>query len=70
MLLMLYAKKDVILLKKSVLINLGLFVTETHNVLSGSDAAVLTEVYHQKALQITTMQERQKLIEELAAKQD
>lgn len=66
-----FSEEDVILLKKiSVLRSLGLSVAEIRRVLSGSDKAALTEICHRKAMQMTALRERQKLIGELAATQD
>lgn len=66
-----FSEEDVRRLKKiSVLRNLGLSVTDIRNVLSDRDIAALNEIYHKRTLQMTVLQEKQKLIGELAAKQD
>lgn len=53
--------------KISVLRNLGLSVADIQGVLSSQDTAALNEISHRKILQITVLQEKQRLIQELAA---
>ena len=56
--------------KTSVLRSLGLSVAEIQGVLSSQGAVVLKEISNRKILQITVLQEKQKLIQELAANHD
>ncbi len=57
--------------KISILRNLGLSVIEIQDVLSGGTAAAaLNEIYRRRTLQMTVLQEKQKLIQELAATHD
>ncbi len=66
-----FSVEDITKLKKiSVLRNLGLSVNDIRNVLSSNTATALDEIYHKKALQMTILQEKQKLIQELAAQHD
>lgn len=67
-----FSEEDVRRLKKiSILRNLGLSVIDIQEVLSGGTAATaLNEIYHKRALQMTVLQEKQKLIQELAATHD
>lgn len=66
-----FTDEDVQRLKKiSVLRNLGLSAAEIRLVLSSTDAAALSEIAEKKKLEITTLQEKQKLIQELADKRD
>lgn len=62
-----FSDEDVLRLKKiSTLRNLGLSVTDIRDVLSSKTAAkVLNEIYHRRNLQMTILQEKQKLIQEL-----
>ena len=64
-----FSDEDVDRLNKiSVLRSLGLSVADIQGVLSSPGAAVLKEISDRKILQITILQEKQKLIQELAAK--
>ena len=66
-----FSDEDVERLKKiSVLRGLGLSVADIQGVLSSQDETPLSEISHRKNLQITVLQEKQKLIQELAAKHD
>lgn len=66
-----FSDEDVLHLKKiAVLRSLGLSVTDIRDVLSSETTAALNEVYHKKALQISFLQEKQELLQELAAKHD
>ena len=66
-----FSDEDVERLKKiSVLRSLGLSVADIQGVLSSQDETPLNEISHRKNLQITVLQEKQKLIQELAAKHD
>lgn len=66
-----FSDEDVARLKKiSVLRSLGLSVADIQGVLSSQDETPLSEISHRKNLQITVLQEKQKLIQELAAKHD
>ena len=67
-----FSEEDICRLKKiSILRNLGLSVTDIQDVLSGETAAsVLNEIYHRRTLQMTVLQEKQKLIQELASTHD
>lgn len=67
-----FSEEDVRRLKKiSILRNLGLSVIDIQDVLSGETAATaLNEIYHRRTLQMTVLQEKQKLIQELAATHD
>ena len=64
-----FSDEDVDRLNKiSVLRSLGLSVADIQGVLSSPGAAVLKEISDRKILQITVLHEKQKLIQELAAK--
>lgn len=66
-----FSDKDIDTLKKvSVLRTLGLSVADIQDVLSNKNGAALNEVYHRKAMQMFLQQEKQELIQELAAKND
>ena len=66
-----FSDEDVDRLNKiSVLRSLGLSVAEIQGVLSSQGAAVLKEISNRKILQITVLQEKQKLIQELATNHD
>ena len=66
-----FSDEDVDRLKKiSVLRSLGLSVADTQGVLSSQGATVLKEISGRKILQIKVLQEKQKLIQELAANHD
>jgi len=66
-----FSNEDILMLKKiSVLRNLGLSVSDIRDVLSGKATITLDKIYHRKTLQIVILQEKQKLIQELAAKHD
>lgn len=67
-----FSEEDIRRLKKiSILRNLGLSVTDIQDVLFGETAAsVLNEIYHRRNLQMTVLQEKQKLIQELASTHD
>lgn len=67
-----FSEEDVRRLKKiSILRNLGLSVIDIQDVLFGETAATaLNEIYHRRTLQMTVLQEKQKLIQELAATHD
>ena len=66
-----FSDEDVDRLNKiSVLRSLGLSVADIQGVLSSQGSAVLKEIYNKKVLQVTVLQEKQKLIQELAAKYD
>ena len=66
-----FSDEDVERLKKiSVLRGLGLSVADIQSVLSSRDVTPLNEISHRKNLQITVLQEKQKLIQELAANHD
>lgn len=66
-----FSSKDILMLKKiSVLRNLGLSVSDIRDVLSSKATMTLDEIYQRKTLQMTILQEKQKLIQELAAKYD
>lgn len=66
-----FSDEDITILKKiSVLRNLGLSVSDIRNVLSGNITMALDEVYHRKTLQMSILQEKQKLIQELASTHD
>jgi len=66
-----FSNEDILMLKKvSVLRNLGLSVSDIRDVLSGKATMTLDEIYHRKTLQMTVLQEKQKLIRELAEKND
>lgn len=58
------------LMKISVLRGLGLSVSDIQGVLSSQDATALYEISRRKILQITVLQEKQKLIQELVANYD
>lgn len=62
-----FSDEDIIILKKiSVLRNLGLSVSDIRNVLSHHTTTALNEIYNRNTLQMTVLQEKQKLIQELA----
>ena len=66
-----FSDEDVDRLNKiSVLRSLGLSVADIQGVLSSQGATVLKEISSRKFLQITVLQEKQKLIQELAANHD
>lgn len=66
-----FSDEDVDRLNKiSVLRSLGLSVADIQGVLSSQGATVLKEISGRKILQITVLQEKQKLIQELAANHD
>ena len=66
-----FSEEDVDRLNKiSVLRSLGLSVADIQGVLSSQGATVLKEISSRKFLQITVLQEKQKLIQELAANHD
>lgn len=67
-----FSEEDIRRLKKiSILRNLGLSVTDIQDVLFGETAAsMLNEIYHRRNLQMTVLQEKQKLIQELASTHD
>ena len=66
-----FSDEDVDRLNKiSVLRSLGLSVADIQGVLSSPGAAVLKEISGRKILQITVLQEKQKLIQELAENHD
>ena len=66
-----FSDEDVERLKKiSVLRGLGLSVADIQGVLSSQDETPLNEISHRKNLQITVLQEKQKLIQELAVNHD
>lgn len=67
-----FSEEDIRRLKKiSILRNLGLSVTDIQDVLFGETAvSVLNEIYHRRNLQMTVLQEKQKLIQELASTHD
>lgn len=67
-----FSEEDMLRLKKiSILRNLGLSVPEIRDVLSSEpDAAALNDIYHRRTLQMAVLQEKQKLIRELAKKRD
>lgn len=66
-----FSDEDVDRLNKiSVLRSLGLSVADIQGVLSSQGSAVLKEISNKKVLQVTVLQEKQKLIQELAAKYD
>ena len=66
-----FSEEDAERLKKiSVLRNLGLSVVEIRNVLSDESGAVMQEIAGRKKLEITALEERQKLIQELVNNQD
>ena len=66
-----FSEKDAERLKKiSILRNLGLSITEIRVVLSDRNAIALNEVAAKKKLEITALEEKQKLIQELVNNQD
>lgn len=66
-----FSDEDVERLKKiSVLRSLGLSVADVQGVLSSQDETPLNEISHRKNLQITVLQEKQKLLQELATNHD
>lgn len=66
-----FSGEDVDRLKKiSVLRSLGLSVADIQGILSSQDLKPLNEISHRKIFQITVLQEKQKLIQELAASHD
>ena len=66
-----FSDEDVDRLKKiSVLRSLGLSVADIQGILSSQGATVLKEISGRKILQIKALQEKQKLIQELAANHD
>lgn len=67
-----FSEEDIRRLKKiSILRNLGLSVTDIQDVLFVETAvSVLNEIYHRRNLQMTVLQEKQKLIQELASTHD
>lgn len=66
-----FSEEDVLILKKiSVLRNLGLSVTDIRAVLSDETEAAMHEICNKKTLQISILQEKQKLMQELLVKQD
>ena len=66
-----FSKEDAERLKKiSILRNLGLSITEIRVVLSGRNAAALNEIAAKKKLEITALEEKQNLIQELAVNHD
>ena len=66
-----FSDEDVERLKKiSVLRSLGLSVADIQSILSSQNVTSLNEIFHRKNLQITVLQEKQKLIQELAANHD
>ena len=67
-----FSEEDIRRLKKiSILRNLGLSVTDIQDVLFGETAvSVLNEIYHRRNLQMTVLQEKQKLIQKLASTHD
>lgn len=66
-----FSDKDVLCLKKiSILRNLGLSVTDIRAVLSSESPMALSNIYQREAMKMTVLQEKQKLIQELAEKQD
>lgn len=65
-----FSDADAALLKKiSVLRGLGLSVGDIQEVLAGRQAS-LNDISHQKLLEISVLQEKQKLVQELARTQD
>lgn len=66
-----FSNEDILMLKKiSVLRNLGLSVSDIRDVLSSEATITLDEIYHRKTLQMAVLQEKQKLIQELAKNHD
>lgn len=66
-----FSEEDVERLKKiSVLRNLGLSVADIRVVLSDQDVAALNEIAGRKKIEITALEEKQKLIQELAVNHD
>ena len=66
-----FTEEDVERLKKiSILRYLDLSVAEIRNVLSDEDGGAMQEIAGRKKIEITALQEKQNLIEELANKQD
>lgn len=66
-----FSDEDIARLKKiSVLRSLGLSVADIHIVLSEQTATALNVISGKKILEITALQEKQKLIQELAANHD
>lgn len=67
-----FSEEDIRRLRKiSILRNLGLSVTDIQDVLLDETAAsMLNEIYHRRNLQMTVLQEKQKLIQELASTHD
>lgn len=65
-----FSQIDVVRLKKiSVLRGLGLSVANIQDILSGQSAS-FNDISHQKILEISVLQEKQKLLQELASTQD
>lgn len=65
-----FSEADIARLKKiSVLRGLGLSAAEIRNVLAHQNVS-LNDISHQKVLEISVMQEKQKLVQELARTQD
>ncbi|MDE6052423.1 MAG: MerR family transcriptional regulator [Lachnospiraceae bacterium] len=65
-----FSETDIVRLKKiSVLRGLGLSIADIQGVLADPNAS-LNQISHQKNLEISIMQEKQKLIQELAKTQD
>lgn len=65
-----FSQIDVARLKKiSVLRGLGLSVADIQDILSGQSAS-FNDISHQKILEISVLQEKQKLLQELASTQD
>lgn len=66
-----FSDEDITMLKKiSVLRNLGLSVSDIRDVLSSNVTMALDEIYYRKTLQMSILQEKQKLIQELASTHD
>ena len=66
-----FSEEDADRLKKiSVLRNLGLSVGEIRNVLSNESGVVMQKIAGRKKLEITALEEKQKLIQELAVNHD
>lgn len=66
-----FSEEDALRLKRiSVLRSLGVSIADIRNVLTDESAAVLQELAGRTQLEITALQERQKLMQELAAGQD
>lgn len=66
-----FSEEDVERLKKiSILRNLDLSVADIRDVLSSRNVSILREISDKKKLEITALQEKQRLMQELAAGQD